>query len=58
LDVQAQERQEAPFKAPKQKITDFEELNEYRGRKRKEFEDRIRYSRTAIKGVFRERRSH
>jgi hypothetical protein len=47
---QAQERQEASFKAPAQKVTDLEELNEYRGRKRKEFEERIRYSRTAIKG--------
>src|SRR5258706_3804433 len=40
--MQAQERQEARFQAPKQRVEDFEELHEYRGRKRKEFEERIR----------------
>ena len=29
-------------------MEDLEELNEYRGRKRKEFEDRIRYSRSSV----------
>ncbi|CCA67446.1 probable protein CCN1-putative cell cycle control protein [Serendipita indica DSM 11827] len=38
----AQERQEAQFRAPRQRVEDFEELDEYRGRKRKEFEERIR----------------
>ncbi|KAF9530815.1 hypothetical protein CPB83DRAFT_723862, partial [Crepidotus variabilis] len=38
---EAQERQETAFRAPKQRVEDFEELNEYRGRKRKEFEERI-----------------
>jgi hypothetical protein len=51
LDVnatQAQERQENVFQAPKQRVEDLEELQEYRGRKRKEFEDRIRYSRSSV----------
>ncbi|KAI5451636.1 NineTeen Complex (NTC) component [Naganishia albida] len=46
---EAHERQEDSFKAPRQRIEDFEELTEYRGRKRKEFEERIRYSRQSIK---------
>ena len=46
---EAQERQEAPFRAPGQNITDLEELSEYQGRKRKEFEERIRYSRSALR---------
>ncbi|CAM6074044.1 unnamed protein product [Sphagnum tenellum] len=39
---EARERQEAEIRPPKQKITDAEELAEYRLRKRKEFEDLIR----------------
>ncbi|KAF8922103.1 hypothetical protein CPB85DRAFT_1371901 [Mucidula mucida] len=46
---EAQERQETAFRAPKQRVEDFEELNEYRGRKRKEFEERIRRTRGSIK---------
>ncbi|EPQ50333.1 hypothetical protein GLOTRDRAFT_12627, partial [Gloeophyllum trabeum ATCC 11539] len=46
---EAQERQESQFRAPKQRIEDFEELHEYRGRKRKEFEERIRRTRGNIK---------
>ncbi|KAH7104467.1 pre-mRNA-splicing factor CLF1 [Auriculariales sp. MPI-PUGE-AT-0066] len=46
---EAQERQEPQFRAPKQRVEDFEELSEYRGRKRKEFEDRIRRSRGNVK---------
>ncbi|EGO00310.1 hypothetical protein SERLA73DRAFT_160233 [Serpula lacrymans var. lacrymans S7.3] len=46
---EAQERQEAAFRAPKQRVEDFEELHEYRGRKRKEFEERIRRTRGSIK---------
>ncbi|KAJ3933762.1 MAG: pre-mRNA-splicing factor CLF1 [Lentinula lateritia] len=46
---EAQERQESAFRAPKQRVEDFEELNEYRGRKRKEFEERIRRTRGSIK---------
>ncbi|OJT07675.1 Pre-mRNA-splicing factor CLF1, partial [Trametes pubescens] len=38
----AQERQESQFRAPKQRVKNFEELYECRGRKRKEFEKRIR----------------
>ncbi|KAL2621055.1 hypothetical protein R1flu_001260 [Riccia fluitans] len=39
---EARERQEAEIRPPKQKITDSEELGEYRLRRRKEFEDLIR----------------
>ncbi|XAR55117.1 hypothetical protein NMG60_11030515 [Bertholletia excelsa] len=39
---EARERQEAEIRPPKQKITDITELNDYRLRKRKEFEDLIR----------------
>ncbi|KAL0959826.1 hypothetical protein HGRIS_011504 [Hohenbuehelia grisea] len=46
---EAQERQESAFRAPKQRVEDFEELHEYRGRKRKEFEERIRRTRGSIK---------
>ncbi|THV04777.1 protein prenylyltransferase [Dendrothele bispora CBS 962.96] len=46
---EAQERQESAFRAPKQRVEDFEELSEYRGRKRKEFEERIRRTRGSIK---------
>ncbi|TFY58476.1 hypothetical protein EVJ58_g6398 [Rhodofomes roseus] len=45
----AQERQESQFRAPKQRVEDFEELHEYRGRKREEFEKRIRQTRSNIK---------
>ncbi|KAL4253710.1 crooked-neck family protein [Abortiporus biennis] len=45
----AQERQESQFRAPKQRVEDFEELHEYRGRKREEFEKRIRQTRGSIK---------
>ncbi|KAK7695507.1 NineTeen Complex (NTC) component [Cerrena zonata] len=45
----AQERQESQFRAPKQRVEDFEELHEYRGRKREEFEKRIRQTRGNIK---------
>ncbi|KAF5190025.1 Pre-mrna-splicing factor clf1 [Thalictrum thalictroides] len=39
---EARERQEAEIRPPKQKITDPTELADYRLRKRKEFEDKIR----------------
>ncbi|CAG8474804.1 334_t:CDS:10 [Paraglomus occultum] len=45
---EAKERQEAAKKAPRQKISDLEELSEYRGRKRKEYEDAIRRNRLNI----------
>ena len=44
----AQERQESQFRAPRQRVEDFEELHEYRGRKRKEFEERIRRTRGSM----------
>lgn len=46
---EAQERQESTFRAPKQRVEDFEELHEYRGRKRKEYEERVRRTRGSIK---------
>ncbi|KAF7294814.1 Pre-mRNA splicing factor [Mycena indigotica] len=46
---EAQERQETAFRAPKQRVEDYEELHEYRGRKRSEFEERIRRTRGSIK---------
>lgn len=47
--AQASERQEPTIVAPRQRIADGEELDEYQGRKRKEFEARIRYSREMIR---------
>ncbi|KAF7311011.1 Pre-mRNA splicing factor [Mycena chlorophos] len=46
---EAQERQEPAVHPPKQRVEDFEELHEYRGRKRSEFEERIRRTRGSIK---------
>lgn len=45
---EAQERSEAPHTAPRQRVEDFEELNEFRGRKRREFEEVIRRTRSNI----------
>lgn len=45
---QAQERQETAFRAPRQRVEDYEELHEYQGRKRKEFEERIRRTRGSM----------
>lgn len=42
---EAKERQETEAKPPKSKITDADELADYRLRKRKEFEDGIRRNR-------------
>lgn len=49
---EAHDRQEIAVEAPKQRIQDLEELQEYQGRKRTEFEGRIRYNRDAIIGEF------
>jgi crooked neck len=38
-----------PVAAPKQRIQDLEELKEYQGRKRTEFEGRIRYSKDSFR---------
>lgn len=46
---EAQERQETGVSAPRQKVEDLEELNEYRGRKRKEFEEVIRRTRSDLR---------
>ncbi|WWC72621.1 pre-mRNA-splicing factor CLF1 [Kwoniella pini CBS 10737] len=46
---EAQERQEPSIQAPKQRVQDLEELSEFQGRKRTEFEGRIRYSRDNIR---------
>jgi crooked neck len=45
---EAVENQEVEKPKPKQKITDLEELEEYRGRKRKAFEDTIRKNRNLV----------
>jgi crooked neck len=46
--LEAFERKEEPLKVPKQKITDLEELREYQGRKRKEYESSLRHNRLNI----------
>ncbi|KAJ1969622.1 NineTeen Complex (NTC) component [Dimargaris xerosporica] len=45
---EANEHQEAPVKVPEQTIADEEELQEYRLRKRKDFEDQLRRNRLNI----------
>ena len=45
---EAHDKQETAFRAPKQRVEDFEELHEYRGRKRKEFEERVRRTRGSM----------
>lgn len=47
---EAKERIEAEPRQPRQRITDMDELEDYRMRKRKEFEDRIRRQREHIGG--------
>ncbi|KAF7519568.1 hypothetical protein G7054_g13045 [Neopestalotiopsis clavispora] len=42
---EAQDRQETTLKAPTQRFADLEELHEFQGRKRKEFEDYVRRNR-------------
>ncbi|KFA63701.1 hypothetical protein S40285_08787, partial [Stachybotrys chlorohalonatus IBT 40285] len=42
---EAVDRQEVPLQAPTQRFADLEELHEYQGRKRKEFEDYVRRNR-------------
>ncbi|KAF5112854.1 hypothetical protein DV113_001262 [Geotrichum candidum] len=43
--LEAFERKEEPLKVPLQKFTDLEELYEYQGRKRREYEDALRRNR-------------
>jgi hypothetical protein len=45
---EAQERQEVKEDKPRQRVEDFEELHEYRGRKRKEFEEQVRRTRINV----------
>lgn len=45
---EAHERQEQPVSQTKTRIEDYEELDEYRGRKRKDFEEQIRRTRANI----------
>ncbi|KAI9206688.1 uncharacterized protein BJ171DRAFT_17480 [Polychytrium aggregatum] len=45
---EATERTEGEFKQPRQKITDKEELDEFKLKKRKTFEDAIRRNRTSV----------
>lgn len=42
---EAVDRQETPLQAPSQRFADLEELHEYQGRKRREFEDYVRRNR-------------
>ena len=46
---EAKERQEETYRAPKQKIVDAEELAEYRLKKRKEFEAKVKAADPRIK---------
>ncbi|KAF5352041.1 hypothetical protein D9758_009389 [Tetrapyrgos nigripes] len=46
---EAQERRDSVFSVPKQRVDDLEELDEHRGRKRVEFEERVRRTRGNIK---------
>lgn len=45
---EAVDRQEPVVQAPTQRFTDLEELHEYQGRKRKEFEDYVRRNRLSM----------
>ncbi|KAH7326683.1 cell cycle control protein [Stachybotrys elegans] len=45
---EAVDRQELPLQAPTQRFADLEELHEYQGRKRKEFEDYVRRNRVNL----------
>ena len=46
---EAVDRQEPGLQAPTQRFSDLEELHEYQGRKRKEFEDYVRRNRINMK---------
>lgn len=46
--LEAFERKEEPLRVEKQTVVDLEELHEYQGRKRKEFEDALRVKRIDI----------
>ncbi|GAO18172.1 uncharacterized protein UV8b_01247 [Ustilaginoidea virens] len=46
---EAVDRQEVGIQAPTQKFSDLEELHEYQGRKRREFEDYVRRNRVNLK---------
>ncbi|KAL9055213.1 MAG: hypothetical protein Q9162_003706 [Coniocarpon cinnabarinum] len=46
---EAVDRQEEKVQAPTQRFADLEELHEYQGRKRKEFEDYVRRNRISMK---------
>ena len=48
LVMEANSSKEAEIKVPQQKIQDLDELNDYRMRKRKQFEDTIRYNRNSM----------
>lgn len=43
--LEAFERKDEPLKAPKQSIADLEELKEFQGRKRQEYEEALRRNR-------------
>ncbi|KAL1897071.1 NineTeen Complex (NTC) component [Sporothrix stenoceras] len=46
---EAVDRQELPLQAPTTRFEDLEELHEYQGRKRREYENYVRRSRTSLK---------
>lgn len=46
---EAVDRQEGGIQAPQQRFSDLEELHEYQGRKRKEFEDYVRRNRISLR---------
>ncbi|OAA53752.1 cell cycle control protein [Niveomyces insectorum RCEF 264] len=46
---EAVDRQEVPLQAPTTRFADLEELHEYQGRKRREYEDYVRRSRTNLR---------
>lgn len=45
---EANERQDPQLQPSRQRLQDFEELNEFQGRKRREFEERIRMLRIDV----------
>ncbi len=46
---EAVDRQEVPLQAPTQRFADLEELHEFQGRKRREYEDYVRRTRLSLK---------
>ena len=49
---EANDRQDPKIQPARQRLQDFEELNEFQGRKRREFEERIRMLRIDVCSLF------